>query len=275
MEKILIAAPLYILREEAQKDLFGVLERLHEIGYDGVELLGLFGKKPEELRKKLDQLGMKALGDHVSTTDFLRDPQQVIADHKILGCEYLTIGWPDRDLLPGQPAYEDAIQDIQTLSALCVQEGITPLYHNHDFEFRTSPSTLDRVMEYGRQHGLCLEPDLGWMLFGGADPAYYLKLYQDCSPVIHLKDVYAVSFEQAGKGEELGEEKARPEKGFFEFRPVGYGLLDLPRLMPLCLACQPKWLVADHDLAYDRDSYEDLAWSLSYIRNMLKICGKS
>ena len=56
---------------------------------------------------------------------------------------------------------------------------------------------------------------------------------------------------------------------------VAYGqilpksILDLPRLMPLCLDCQPQWLVMDHDLAYERDSFEDLRLSLEYTRSLL------
>jgi len=35
----------------------------------------------------------------------------------------------------------------------------------------------------------------------------------------------------------------------------------------------PKWLVIDRDLAYEWDSYQDLAWSLALTRNMLEIIG--
>ncbi len=37
MEKIRMASPLYILREACARDLFGVLERLADLGFDGVE----------------------------------------------------------------------------------------------------------------------------------------------------------------------------------------------------------------------------------------------
>lgn len=275
MDQILFASPLYILRHEAEKDLFSVLENLKTAGFDGVEFLGFFGKSPKEIRQRLDMLSLKALGNHVPLREFSENPQKVIEDHQILGCEYLTIAWPDRKLRPGDEGFSKTIEEIACLSALCRENGITPLYHNHDFEFRTSPSIVDAVMDFGKNDGLCLEPDLGWMLFAGAAPAEYLKKYRDCSPVIHLKDVYAKDFSLAGDGTELGEEKARPEKGYFEFRPVGYGLLNLPKLMPFCLDCRPKWFVMDHDLAYERDSYDDLILSLNYTTHLLKINGIS
>ncbi len=45
--------------------------------------------------------------------------------------------------------------------------------------------------------------------------------------------------------------------------------------MPLCLACKPKWFVVDHDLAYERDSYEDLKmepWIICKAQNLWRIC---
>ena len=59
--------------------------------------------------------------------------------------------------------------------------------------------------------------------------------------------------------------------GCFEFRPVGYGVLNIARLMPLCLACRPDWLVMDHDMAYDRNPYGDLKLSLDYTRDLLRV----
>lgn len=274
MNQIQFASPLYILRKEAEKDLFGVLENLKTAGFDGVELLGFFGKKPSEIRQKLDMLSLKALGDHIPVNEFMKNPKQVIENHQILGCEYLTLAWPDRNIRPGSADFSKTVSEIAQLSQMCIENGITPLYHNHDFEFRCAPSILDTVMDSCKACGLQLEPDLGWMLYAGADPAVYLQKYCGCSPVIHLKDVYAKDFSLVGDGTELGEEKARPEKGYFEFRPVGYGLLNLPQLMPLCLACKPKWFVMDHDLAYERDSYDDLILSLNYTTHLLKICGE-
>ena len=61
-------------------------------------------------------------------------------------------------------------------------------------------------------------------------------------------------------------DESAPETGFFEFRPTGYGLLNFPKLMPLCLAFNPAWFVPDHDLAYERDSFEDLRRSYEYVK---------
>ena len=128
---------------------------------------------------------------------------------------------------------------------------------------------LDIILDSCEKDGLCLEPDLGWMITAKADPSAYLHKYINRCPVIHLKDVYAEDFSKTGDGGGLTEQKALPEKGYFEFRPTGYGLLNLPKLMPLCLKCNPEWFVVDHDAAYNRDIYADLKLSLDYTRNLL------
>ena len=66
-------------------------------------------------------------------------------------------------------------------------------------------------------------------------------------------------------------QRGTAERGHFEFRPTGYGVLNLPRLMPLCLRCHPEWFVMDHDLAYERDIYSDLKLSLDYVRGLLSL----
>ena len=42
-----IGVGTFIVREEAKADLRGTIEKLAGIGYDGVELLGFFGRAPE------------------------------------------------------------------------------------------------------------------------------------------------------------------------------------------------------------------------------------
>ncbi len=49
MKKDQIGAGLFIVREDAQRDLSGTLRKIKEIGYDGVELLGFFGAAPAAL----------------------------------------------------------------------------------------------------------------------------------------------------------------------------------------------------------------------------------
>lgn len=43
MKKAMIGYQVYSARDDAQKDLFGTLKALKEMGYDGVEFAGFMG----------------------------------------------------------------------------------------------------------------------------------------------------------------------------------------------------------------------------------------
>lgn len=263
---IKIAAPLYIIREECTVDLFSVLEKLADLGFDGVEFLGLFGHDAASVRNKLDELHLSALGNHYPYALLDQNPEQALAEHQILGCHYMTVSdFPENDL--------DAVAHrLEHLSSLAAAYDIRLLYHNHAKElmcYHGDKTQLDVIMETVSPEALALEPDLGWIEIGGKKPADYLIRYRDRCPVIHLKDYYA----DGPVGHIQGHIPARGDAahGHFEFRPTGYGIVNMPALIPLCLACDPQWFVVDHDLAYDRNSFDDLKLSLDYVKSLLTV----
>ena len=88
-----ISLQLYSVRGSCKKDFDGVLEKVAKMGYQGVEFAGYskYGAKPEELKKKLDSLGLIAAGTHIRAHTFT-DPkniQKTIDFHKTIGCKYL------------------------------------------------------------------------------------------------------------------------------------------------------------------------------------------
>lgn len=84
-----------------------------------------------------------------------------------------------------------------------------------------------------------------------------------------MKDYYADDTTKIGNVADLNSQKGDENHSFFEFRPIGYGISNTPALMKRVLACNPEWLVADHDLSYERDSYFDLKISLDFLKNLL------
>ncbi|MDR3086116.1 MAG: TIM barrel protein [Christensenellaceae bacterium] len=273
MPRICYAAPLYIVREECQKDLFGVLKKLKMAGFEGIEFLGFFGHGAQDLRARLDEIGLKALGNHVPLAELELDAEAVFAFHKEVGCAYLTVAGISADQIIESA---DAVaQRLQILAEKAKGYGLSLLFHNHDDELlakKGGVEALELLMEAtAREESIALEPDLGWMEVGGGDCERYLRKYASRCPVIHLKDYYSSNHALLGRVREFVPARGTKERGEFEFRPTGYGVLNLPKLMPLCLACEPKWFVIDHDLAYERDPYEDLKWSLEYTKNLVAL----
>src|SRR5580658_8213394 len=65
-KKIPIALQLYSVRDILPKDFVGTIEAIGKMGFVGVEFAGYVGwdKKPNELRKLLDDNGLKCCGTH-------------------------------------------------------------------------------------------------------------------------------------------------------------------------------------------------------------------
>lgn len=243
-----IGVGTYIVREDAGADLFGTLRRLKEIGYDGAELLGFFGAAPGDLRGMLEKLNLEALGDHVPVGDFLKDPERILKDHLAIGCRRITLSCP-KERVDGE-AFSALAEEYVAAAGKCLKAGVTPMYHNHDYDMRGEAPFALRILD--AVPALRFEPDVGWMVVAGADPARILARYLNRTPVVHLKDVFLTD-------------------GGFVFRPTGYGSVNTPLLMPAILACAPEWLMVDHDFAYDRDRYDDLALSCRYVKALCAI----
>lgn len=272
MHTIPMAAPLYIVRQECEKDLFSTLKKLKEAGFDGIEFLGFFGHSAKEVKAMLDELSLQALGNHVQLADLQADPHGIFAFHQEVGCRYLTVaGIPMERILQDAPA---VAAQLDGLAATADEYGIALLYHNHDEELveqKNGVEALEILMDACKKETLSLEPDLGWIEIGLCSAEKYLQKYADRCPVIHLKDYYTSNHQSLGRVREFVPARGSAQRGHFEFRPTGYGVLNLPKLLPLCLACKPLWFVIDHDLAYERDPFADLKRSLDYTKNLLAI----
>ena len=62
---------VYSAREDAEKDLLGVLKQLAAMGYDGVEFAGFYGHSAQEVKAMLEEAGLKAVSSHVPFASIL------------------------------------------------------------------------------------------------------------------------------------------------------------------------------------------------------------
>src|SRR5690625_5035067 len=139
MKKTPIALQMYSLREESEYDFVGTLKKVADLGYDGVELAGYGGLTAKEVRQLLDECGLKAASSHVPLDDLKNNLDQVIADQKTLGSNYIVCPF-----LPPESrterSYQKLIHLLDHVGEKCRTAGITLCYHNHDFE-------LDRLAD--------------------------------------------------------------------------------------------------------------------------------
>lgn len=274
LKKFPIALQLYSVRDFLARDFEGTLTKVAEMGYDGVEFAGLYGKSAEEILAITEKLGLKVISAHVPLADMQADAEGVFALYKSLGCEYVAVPYLPEAGRPGVGDFEGTIALVAALAQKAKDAGLTLLYHNHDFEFvkvENGNYGLDEL--YARVPADLLETELDtcWVNVAGVEPAAYLKKYSGRAPVVHLKDFVMPGKKPAKLYALIGidEDEEQKEEEAFSFRPVGYGAQDVEKLLAAAEEAGSKWLVVEQDApCMGLDSMECAAKSRAYLKSI-------
>lgn len=231
MKQIPVAVQLYSVRDEAEKDFAGTVKKIAEMGYDGVELAGLYGLSTEEVLRALEEAELPAVSAHVPVEEFEKDMEKTLDQYEALGCRWLAIPWLPEERRFGGERYEETLQLMRKISEGCGSRGMQLLYHNHAFEFEKTPEGvyhLDRLYEDVPAGVLDAEPDICWVQVGGEDPCGFLKRYEGRCPVLHMKDF-------VWKGKEA------------ELTVLGQGEVAVKAAAQTGAECGAEWFVIEQD----------------------------
>ncbi len=273
MSKLPVGIQLYGLRDllEEQPERFeDVMCQVKAMGYNGVEMAGLYGLKPEYIRAVLDKIGLKAISAHVPLVDLMDNLDQVMADYKVIGCNYLVVPYQPEQYRPNAPEYEVGLKKMTEIGQIVAKNGFTLLYHNHDFEFVELPDGrmgYDDMFEQTPADALQCEPDTCWITVAGQDAAAYVRKYAGRNPIVHLKD-----FILEGKPKNLYKligietEEEENDTGRFEFRSVGFGNMVWEPVLAATLEAGSKWVIVEQDEHYNLPSLECARRSREYLR---------
>ncbi len=268
-----IGLQLYSVRDDMAKDFKGTLQKVKEMGYEGVEFAGLYDHSPEQIKAWCAEIGLNPISAHVPLADMLADIDKVIADYKAIGCEYIVVPYVTEERRPGGEKFLQMVEEIRTIGQKVKEAGLTLLYHNHDFEFKKTESGefgLDYLYANVPADLLQTELDQCWVKYAGQDPVAYLKKYEGRSPVVHLKDYYAAGEQKEDPYALIGlNEGEKKENTAFEFRPLGYGVQDVPSIVKASKAAGSKWLIVEQDQpSMGKTPLECVAMSIEYMKKM-------
>ena len=265
-----VAVQVYSVRGDASADLRGTLEKIKEMGYDGVEFAGLYDNDPAEIKKMCAEIGLVPISAHVPYRDMIKDPEGVLADYATIGCKFVAVPYLIPEDRPGTEGFPEVIKNVKILGEVANKLGMTLLYHNHDFEFikLDGKYALDILYDEVPADLLQTELDTCWVNIGGEVPADYIKKYSGRTPVVHLKDFYGEKSEDMD--ELIGIEKKAPTRpGNFEFRPVGSGLQDFPTILKASEAAGATWVVVEQDNpSMGLTPMESIAKSRAYLKSI-------
>ena len=271
MKTLPVALQLYTVRTEAEKDFAAAMKKVKEIGYDYVEPAGLYGHTAKQVRQIFDENGLKAISAHVPFAEMTADLSKTIDDYLTIGCEYMAIPYLGEGMRPGDAGFDKVLEDISRIGKACAKEGLTLLYHNHDFEFIRMPDGsygLDYMYSHVPASELQTELDVCWVNVGGEDPAQYIRKYDGRSPVVHLKDFTGSKSESMYELIGIESEKKEVKKNTFEFRPVGYGKQNFPSILEASVAAGAKYVVVEQDQSYDTPCMDAAKMSREYLKTL-------
>ena len=130
-----IGVQLYSVRTDLEEDFEGTLKQVSEMGYDGVEFASLYGKDPKEVAELCKKYNLNPISAHVPF-DSLNDlTEKSMLDFSTVGCKYIVIPYLQPELRPGADGFKKVLDNAERIGKAAKENGLTLLYHNHDFEF--------------------------------------------------------------------------------------------------------------------------------------------
>ncbi len=236
-----IAVQLYSLRDHIKngQDMLNILGKVKELGFDGVEFAGYFDLSAEQLKARLDELGLEAAGTHMGLDNYEPDKlEATIAFGKTLGMKTMGIGGASHGT---KAACIHIGETLGNASKAAEKDGIVMYYHNHSDEFK--PLLLSRELPIDLIKSRCkLQVDTYWSFHAGVDNYQFLTENKDNIVHIHIKDGFD------GKPKALGE-----------------GDCDLKAVVKAAKEIDLPWIILENDDPTP-DGLSDIARSMKWLR---------
>jgi len=243
-----IALQLYTVRDDMANDFYGTLKKVKELGYDGVEFAGLYGKTAKEVKEMCKEVGLTPISAHVPLVDMMRD-DRILEVYAEIGCEFVAIPYLNEEFRPGQEKFSEVIEWAGKLGRKANGLGMKLCYHNHDFEFVKLDGEYALDILYKEVPADILQPQLDtcWVNVGGENPVDYINKYAGRIDILHLKDFVGSRSENMYALIGIDENEKKDTGGKFEFRPVGKGVQDFPAILAAAEKAGTKWVVVEQD----------------------------
>jgi sugar phosphate isomerase/epimerase len=219
-----IAIQLYSVREALKEDFAGVVRKLADIGYVGVEPFGT----PDNLAEAASlfkELGLEVPSAHVPLP-VGEDKAKTLESAAAYGLERIVSGL-------GPDAFK-TLDDIKHSCDLfneahrvAAENGLTLGIHNHWWEYlQVNDRYVYEIMLELLDPAIFFQVDVYWVKTAGVDPARVVAKLGEKAPLLHIKDGPAV--------------KDAPQTA------VGDGILDIPGIVKAG-AGAAEWLIVELD----------------------------
>lgn len=250
-KKIPIALGMWSVRDEAQKDLAGVLGAVGEMGYAGVELAHSdYGHDGEKWRKLLDKNGLKACGMHTLIPKLEGDSFKRMVDfQKAIGNRYLILAALPKQNLTSMKGLLEAVKKLDELAEKLKPHGMKIGYHCHGGDFQPAEGQIPwAVLASKTCSDVIFQLDVGNCLQGGGDYLAMLDQFAAKAVTVHLKEF-------GGKPGAI----------------IGEGKINWKEVFRICETKAPtEWYIVEEESRKGPESLEVCRRSLQALRKMGK-----
>ncbi len=245
-----IGLQLFTVRDLMNNDFAGTLKAIADLGYAGVELAGLGGNSPSDVRKMVDDFGMKICGMHDGSV--FDDAGPAIEIAQALGIDHITQPFL-ADEYRNVEGYKKVAEMLNVSGAKVAAAGMQLCYHNHAFEFDKleDGSTGFQIFINDCDAKLVkFEVDLGWVKVGGDDPLEFCRALNGRVPLLHVKDM--------------------AELDPVVMAEVGTGQVDFPPIIAEAAQWGSQWLIIEQDRDWiDGDPLKSITTSLANLKQII------
>lgn len=183
-----LSMQMYTVRDAYASDPWGTLRNLRGLGLDYVEIGGTLDLAASEYKRRLDEIGLKVSGNHVSVSRLESDFDGVVQENLALENRFVTVSTVDRSLW--EQGWRVVAKKLEGFGRRLAGSGLVLSYHNHAFEFALENGRpgLEVLYDAAAPDFVKAQIDTYWVAFGGKDPAETIRNLAGRVPTVHLKD---------------------------------------------------------------------------------------
>ncbi|MEE2657612.1 MAG: sugar phosphate isomerase/epimerase [Candidatus Latescibacterota bacterium] len=182
-----------LLRDEVAADYWGTIEKLAQMGFQGIEGAGPAAEgdldEAKRGRERFDGLGIEIIGLGIGYHQLRERIDEMVEKARIFGCQHVIKYYAPAE--SAETLYADAAL-YNEIGRICSDAGLTYCYHHHDHELLAEfdgRSGLEILMDETDPEHVHMQFDSAWLMYGEVDPVAYLRQHAERVSLVHLKDV--------------------------------------------------------------------------------------
>jgi len=192
-KKVPIALQLYTIGGDLRRDMAGSLAAVSKLGYKGVEFAGFNGVDAKDIRKMLDDNGLKCVGCHTALNTLQGDQfEPTVEFNRAIGNPYLVVPSLAGNLTSSRKTLEETADVFNAIAAKLKPLGMRTGFHCHPGEFRqVEGDTIWDIFFTRANKDVIMQIDLGHMGTAKGDHVAYLNKYPGRAATVHVKPANA------------------------------------------------------------------------------------